>query len=42
MEVLGQGAFATAYRGYLKATGQEVAIKIVSLDPILEIQGSFQ
>lgn len=30
MEALGQGAFATAYRGYLKATGQEVAIKIVS------------
>lgn len=29
MEKLGQGAFAIAYRGYSKVTGQEVAIKKV-------------
>jgi len=29
MEVLGQGGFAIAYRGYHRSTGQEVAIKMI-------------
>lgn len=29
MESIGQGAFAIAYRGYQRTTGQEVAIKMV-------------
>ena len=29
--MLGQGAFATAYRGYHRSTGQEVAIKMVCI-----------